>query len=88
MNKNGGKMEQESQKINQNIETKEEVVDKLTFDNQGNMRKNNRAYRRDQKRLWESTMQGKKLRYFTKKKNKHTKASKKQERQNRKKGRR
>lgn len=62
---------------------------KLTFDNKGNIVSENRAYNRDYKRVWRAVTEGKKsIRFYTKKKNKTSKATKKAERQNKKKGRR
>ena len=74
-------------------EARETATDQITFDNDGNMVYNNRAFNRNNKRLWRAVMEGhKSIHHFTKKSGierpKTNRASKKRERQNRKKGRR
>ena len=67
---------------------REAGVEEISFDNAGNMVVNNRARRRNLKQLWRSVREGQKsIRHYTKPKAKTDRRTKKQERQNRKKGR-
>ena len=60
----------------------------LSFDNDGNIIVNNRQYRRNLKRLWRAVTEGKRsIRWYTHKHRTNGKASRKRERQNRRKGR-
>ena len=66
--------------------------EEITFDNSGNMVFNNRAFKRNTKRLWRAVREGRQSsRFYTQKSGlghpKTTKASKKRERQNRRAGR-
>lgn len=65
-----------------------EATEDIVFDNHGNMVHNNRAFRRNLKRLWRAVDEGRKsIHWYTKKHNQTNRKTKKQERQNRKKGR-
>lgn len=67
---------------------KAQAQEQIVFDNAGNMHVDNREYHRNFKGLWRSVREGhKSIRHFTKQNNAKTKAQKKRERQNKKKGR-
>lgn len=82
----------EVEKMADLLAAKQESREEITFDNSGNMVWHNRAFERNNKRLWRAVTEGhKSIHYYTKpsgiERPKTNKASKKRERQNRRAGR-